>query len=64
MEQAKPECELIGTDGNIFALMGRVIRTMNRAGLTDQVATMKDKVKKCGSYDEAIQVIMEYVEIT
>ncbi len=60
--QQKPRCELIGTDGNIFAVMGKASRTLKRAGLADQAKELTAKVMQSGSYDEALQIVMEYVE--
>lgn len=59
----KPRCKLIGEDGNIFNLLGIAGRALTRAGLTEQKQEMFDKVMKSGSYDTALQIIMEYVEV-
>ena len=58
----KPECELIGTDGNVFAIIGKVSHTLKRAGQREQAQEFTDKAMKCGSYDEVLQLLMEYVE--
>ena len=58
----KPECELVGTDGNIFALVGRAAKALRRAGMKDEAAEMSGKVMKSDSYDEALQIIMQYVD--
>ncbi len=29
----KPKCKLVGTDGNVFALLGTASKTLRRAGL-------------------------------
>lgn len=59
----KPICELIGEDGNIFNLMGKASKTLKRAGLSDKVDEMINKVKQSKSYSQALNVIGEYVEI-
>ena len=59
----KPECELIGTDGNIFAIMGKVRNVLKAAGMREEAREYTDKVTSCGSYDEALQITMEYVEV-
>ena len=59
----KPKCTLIGTDGNVFALVGKVGGALKRAGLHDEAKEFYSKVFKCGSYDEALQLMHEYVEI-
>lgn len=59
----KPECELIGQDGNVFFIIGRVIKTLRRAGMNDKADEFDEKYKECESYDEVLQLAMEYVEI-
>lgn len=56
-------CKLIGTDGNIFNLVGIVSRTLRKAGIATEAKEMADKVFATTSYDQALQIIMEYVEV-
>lgn len=63
-EPEKPDCALIGQDGNIFNLVGIAARTLREHGLTDQAKEMKDRVFASGSYGEALCIIGEYVNIT
>ena len=63
-EPEKPNCALIGQDGNIFNLVGIAARTLREHGLTDQAKEMKDRVFASGSYGEALCIIGEYVNIT
>ena len=60
----KPDCPLIGTDGNIFNLVGLASRTLKRNGLSAEANEMASKVFKSGSYEEALGIIDEYVNIT
>lgn len=63
-EQApqKPKMELLGQDGNIFGIMGRASRLLKQAGMKEQSDEMISRVTACGSYDEALNIISEYVE--
>ena len=65
-EQQKPDCELIGQDGNIFNLMGIASRTLRRNGMEEQAKEMQDRIMggDCPSYDAALGIIGEYVNIT
>ena len=63
-QQSKPDCPLIGEDGNIFNLVGIAARTLKRNGLPEQASEMTYKVFKSGSYEEALGIIGEYVNIT
>ena len=60
----KPDCPLIGQDGNIFNLVGIASRTLKRNGLSAEASEMTAKVLSSGSYDEALGIIGEYVNIT
>lgn len=60
----KPDCPLIGRDGNIFNLMGLASRTLKENGLSEQAKEMRGRITASGSYDEALCIIGEYVNIT
>ena len=60
----KPDCPLIGQDGNIFNLMGIASRTLRQNGMGDMAKEMCEKITNSGSYHEALSVIGEYVNIT
>ena len=67
-EQApqKPDCQLIGEDGNIFNLIGIAARTLRQNGLDAQAKEMQERIMggECGDYSAALNVIGEYVNIT
>ena len=63
-ERHKPDCKLIGEDGNVFNLMGLAVRTLRHNGLEAEATEMTDRIHECGSYDEALGIIGEYVNIT
>lgn len=59
----KPDCKLIGEDGNIFNLMARASRTLRENGLSEEAKEMRERITSSGSYDEALCIIGEYVNI-
>ena len=61
MEQEKPDAPIVGADGNVFNIMGIASRTLKRAGMHDQAKEMCSRVTESGSYDNALGIIMEYV---
>lgn len=63
-EQKKPDCKLIGEDGNIFNLIGIASRTLRQNGMAEQAVEMRDRIRASGSYDKALCIIGEYVNIT
>lgn len=60
----KPDCELIGKDGNVFSIMGLAARTLRNNGMKEQASEMCDRVTQSNSYYEALNIIGEYVNIT
>ena len=58
----KPKMQLIGQDGNIFAIMGRASRLLKSNGQGDKAKEMCDRVISCDSYQKALNIISEYVE--
>ena len=69
-KQSGIPCVLIGTDGNIYTLLGRARQALRRGGrpdlvepMTKEVLASKSKeVLASKSYVEAIGHICEYVE--
>lgn len=62
--QPKPNCPLIGENGNIFNLVRIAAKTLKKHGLSEQASEMTEKVFGSGSYEEALGIIGEYVNIT
>ena len=60
--QQKPQMQLLGEDGNIFAILGRASRLLNRAGMKAPSEEMFQRVTACGDYYEALNIISEYVD--
>ena len=58
----KPKMQLIGQDGNIFAIMGRASRLLKSCGQGDKAKEMRDRVMSCDSYQKALSIVSEYVE--
>jgi len=65
-EPEKPLCALIGQDGNIFNLIGIAARTLRENGMAREATEMTQRITggSCHSYDEALCIIGEYVQIT
>ena len=63
-EQKKPDCPLIGENGNIFNLAGIAANTLREHGMKEQAEEMKERIFSSHSYEEALGIIDEYVNIT
>ena len=61
-EPKKPKCAIIGENGNIFNIMGIASKTLKRNDMAAESKEMCSRVTSSGSYEEALGVIMEYVE--
>lgn len=53
---------LIGTDGNAFALMGKVTTALKRAGFGDAVKPFRDEAMS-GDYNHLVATCAKYVNI-
>ena len=63
-EKAKPDCALIGEDGNVFNLMAIASRTLKEHGMAEEAKEMCQRVRESGSYYDALAIMGEYVNIT
>jgi hypothetical protein len=57
------EVPLVGTDGNAFAIMGKVIREMKRAGVASQIIELYKDEATASGYDNLLRVTMRYVDV-
>ncbi len=55
--------QLVGEDGNVFNVIGRVLRALNKAGLRDKAQEFKKRAFSARSYDEVLLLAMEYAEV-
>jgi hypothetical protein len=59
----KPIAILVGANGNIFNLIGIAAKALKSEGLREQAIEMQRQIfAEAKDYNEALQIIMEYVE--
>ena len=64
MKNTKPKAKLIGANGNIFNLIGLAQRALEKEGLHERAEELfKEVHNNAQSYDEALQIIMTYVDV-
>jgi len=65
MEQMteKPNLELIGSDGNAFAILGKAQRVAKKAGWEKKKIDAVLKEATSGDYDHLLQTMMKYFEV-
>lgn len=56
--------QLSGRDGNAFAILGTVRRALRDAGISQDTIAEFFAEAKSGSYDELIQTVMRWVEVS
>ena len=61
-QKERPQMQLEGMDGNIFAVLGAASKLLKRAGQDKEAKEMADRVYASSSYHEALSIISEYVE--
>lgn len=60
----KPVAKLVGTNGNIFNLMDIASKVLDEAGKEEKSKELRDRItSQAKSYNEALLIIMEYVEV-
>ena len=59
----KPKCVLVGEDGNVFNVIGRVAKTLNEAEMGDKAKEFTEKAFACLAYHEVLNLCGEYVDI-
>ncbi len=59
---ARPKMNLVGEDGNIYAILGRASKLLRRVGQEDRAKEMTERVTASHSYHDALFIVSEYVE--
>ena len=65
MEVKHPEItvKLVGEDGNAFAILGRMVAEMQKAGISrEEIDTFLDEAKS-GDYDNLLQTCIKWVTV-
>ena len=55
--------ELEGQDGNAFSILGRVIRAMRKAGLSNEEIVQFQDEATSGDYENLLVTVMDWVNI-
>lgn len=62
-EFVKPECKLVGADGNVFNIIGLVSQSLKRAGYYDKSKEFIAKATSSESYYAVLALCSDYVEV-
>lgn len=58
----KPKVKLVGQNGNIYNILGIASRALKEAGYADEAKEMQTKVFASDSYEEALAIVLQYVD--
>jgi len=58
----KPQLRMVGTDGNVFAIIGRVGQCLKQHGRQQQANEWCDRATHCSSYDEVLALMYEFID--
>ena len=61
-EKTRPKMQLVGQDGNIFAIMGRARKLLLANGQEAEAKEMIARVQQAENYYQALHIISKYVE--
>lgn len=59
----RPEVELIGRDGNAFAIIGAVRQALRRAGNSTEIVEAFTEEATSGDYDHVLATAMAYADV-
>ncbi len=59
----KPRCELKDKNGNIFNLLAVASNVLRENGKTNEADELNNRIWECDSYEDALKLIGEYVDI-
>ena len=57
----KVNAKIIGEDGHVFNLIGICSKALKNNGYYDEASELVKRVTNSRSYDEALQIMLEYV---
>ena len=63
MPRTNIEVQLVGQEGNAFAIMGAVTKALRQNGYTPDDIDEYKKEAMSGDYDNLLRVTMEWVEV-
>ncbi len=63
-ERTKPDCSLSEADGNMREMMRIASQTLREHDMAEEAVQMCNRITQCQSYDSALSIIGDYVNIT
>jgi len=60
----KPKIKLTGANGNIFNLLHLASTALKKSNLSVKTREMHNRVFRAGSYQEALKILEEYIDVS
>ena len=64
LDTKKPTVQLTGYDGNVFAIIGRMVAEMNQQGFVAEAKEFSYKAFSAKSYNDVLVLCTKYANIT
>ena len=61
--RVKPICQIVGIDGNVFVIIGRVAATLKEVGQREEAREFTARAFKATSYNAVLAMLSEYVDV-
>jgi len=61
-EARKPRCKLVGSDGNVYAIIGHVAKALKADGQEDRAREWIECAMSQKSYNDVLALVFEYVD--
>ena len=62
--QTNVKVKLVGTNGNAFMILGKVMKAMKKAGIDQEIIDKYSTEATSGDYDHLLMTTMKYVEVS
>lgn len=63
MDRKEIKVKLVGEDGNVFSIIGRISKVLRRKGLPKEAKEFSSRSLEAGSYHEVLSIAQDYVDI-
>lgn len=64
MDKSLPKCKLIGTDCNVFSIIGKVSAALKKAGKSTESKEFTEKAFKADNYNAVLVLATKYVSVS
>lgn len=59
----RPRIDLIGTDGNVFSIIGKVSEALKKSGMRDSADEFVESAMVSDSYEDVLKLATKYVRV-